>query len=107
MTLVVTKNAAQRILASAEASGQQGTSLRVAAKRQADGGVEYAMGFDESHDDDAHIQWYGINIIVAPTSRELLSGATLDFVELDEGRCEFIFLNPNDPNYVPPKRGLE
>lgn len=103
MTLVVTKKAAQQILASAESTGQQGVPLRVAAKRRTDGTVEYAMGFDESHADDAQINWHGISIVVAPTSRELLTGATLDYVELDDGSQEFIFMNPNDPHYVPPK----
>ena len=32
----------------------------------------------------------------------MLRGATLDFVELEPGDFQFIFLNPNDPNYVPP-----
>lgn len=105
MTLVVTENAARRILASAEATGQQGTPLRVAAKRGADGGIEYAMGFDESHDGDAHVRWHGVDVIVAPPSRELLAGTTLDYVELDDSSYEFIFLNPNDPNFVPPKQG--
>lgn len=103
MTLVVTQNAAQQILASAQQSGQQGTALRVAAKRKPDGGVEYAMGFDEPQQEDAHVHWHGVDVVVAPTSTELLSGATLDYVELDDGNREFIFLNPNDPDYVAPE----
>ena len=103
MPLVVTKSAAQQILASAESAGHQGTPLRVAAKRRSDGSVEYAMGFDESHNEDAAIHWHGVNVIVAPTSTELLSGATLDYVELDDGSRQFIFMNPNDPHYIPPQ----
>ena len=62
MSLVVTKNAAEQILASAESTGHQGAPLRVAAKRRSDGGVEYAMGFDESHDEDAQIHWHGLTV---------------------------------------------
>lgn len=102
MTMVVTENAARQILASAGEGGQQGAALRVAAKRKPDGGVEYAMGFDEPQGEDVHVHWHGVDVIVAPTSTELLSGATLDYVELEGGSREFIFLNPNDPNYVPP-----
>jgi iron-sulfur cluster assembly protein len=102
MALVVTEQAAKQILASAQDSGQQGTDLRIAAKRSADGAIEYAMGFDERHAEDVQVNWYGVNVVVAPTSTELLSGATLDYVELEAGRHEFIFMNPNDPHYVPP-----
>lgn len=102
MALVVTENAARRILDSARESGQLGSNLRIAAKRRADGGVEYAMGFDEKQDDDVQVNWHGVNVIVGPTSTELLTGTTLDYVELEDGKHEFIFMNPNDPHYVPP-----
>lgn len=102
MTLVVTKSAAQQVAASAEQNGQQGVPLRVAAKRKPDGGIEYAVGFDETRQDDALINFHGIDVVVAPTSTELLSGAVMDFVELESGTHEFIFLNPNDPGFVPP-----
>lgn len=102
MTLVVTKTAAQRVAESAEQSGQQGVALRVAAKRKPDGGVDYAMGFDEVRQDDSLLHYHGIDVAVAPTSTELLSGTVMDYVELEPGVYEFIFLNPNDPDYVPP-----
>jgi len=28
---------------------------------------------------------------------------TIDYVELEAGKQEFIFLNPNDPTYRPPR----
>ena len=28
---------------------------------------------------------------------------TIDYVELEPGSWQFIFLNPNDPSYVPPQ----
>lgn len=102
--MVVTEEAARQILNSAAGSGQQGAALRIAAKRRPDGSVEYAMGFDEPQSEDVHVHWHGVDVVVAPTSTELLSGATLDYVELDTGAYEFIFLNPNDPTYVPPDR---
>jgi iron-sulfur cluster assembly protein len=35
-------------------------------------------------------------------SLDLLNDAVLDYVQMDDGKYEFIFLNPNDPNYKPP-----
>ncbi len=102
MTLIVTESAAQQILASVPEGGQQTVDLRIAAKRKEDGSIEYAMGFDEPQKEDTRIHWHGVNVVVGPTSTELLSGTTLDYVELEEGKHEFIFMNPNDPNYSPP-----
>ena len=102
MTLVITEKAAQQILASVPEDGQQAMELRIAAKRKQDGSIEYAMGFDDRQKEDAQIHWHGVNVVVGPTSTEILSGTTLDYVELEEGRFEFIFMNPNDPNYTPP-----
>ena len=102
MTIVVTESAAQKILDSARQSGQSTADIRIAARRQSDGAIEYAMGFDDRQNDDVEVQWHGVNVLVGPTSTELLSGAMLDFVEIEQGRFEFIFLNPNDPNYSPP-----
>jgi len=79
-------------------------SLRIAAKRKADGSIEYAMGFDEPDGSDSRTKSEGIEIIVAPTSTELLDGVLLDYVELESGHFHFIFENPNDPHYVPPKK---
>ena len=102
MSLVVTERAARKILDSARQSGYSTADIRIAAKRQSDGAIEYAMGFDERQKDDVDVRWHGVNVMVGPTSTELLTGATLDFVEIEKGRFEFIFLNPNDPNYSPP-----
>ncbi len=70
--------------------------LRVAAKRGADGTIEYGMGFDEPLDTDTRVVTNGIEVVVAPTSAPLLDGLVLDFVRLDDGDEQFVFLNPND-----------
>lgn len=95
----VTPTAATQILRSARNQG--GTSgLRVAAKREQDGSIAYGMGFDDERDNDLVLECEGVTILIAPFSRDLLDGATLDFVELTPGEFQFIFINPNDQ--VPP-----
>lgn len=103
--MTITENAARRILAAAEESGAQGLPLRIAARRKADGSIDYAMGFDHADGRDTQIRAHGVEIIVPPTSTELLREAILDYVELAPGNFQFIFMNPNDPHYVPPKEG--
>jgi len=104
MKITVTEAAAKQIALASQQESTQGMVLRIAAKRKQDGSIDYAMGFDEAQNNDTRIEAAGINIVVASTSRELLDGMTLDYVALEPGKYEFIFLNPNDPHYIPPKQ---
>ena len=98
----ISEAAATQMRASAQDGGMDGMALRVAATRNEDGSFHSAMGFDEARDDDSRFQSEGIDLLVAPSSLELLDGMVIDYVELDGGNREFIFMNPNDPGYVPP-----
>ncbi len=78
--------------------------LRIAIKQQDDGSFHYAMGFDEQRlPGDSFLNFDGVNLVVSEGSKDLADGLTIDFVELEAGKAEFIFLNPNDPTYVPPR----
>jgi iron-sulfur cluster assembly protein len=102
----ISKRAAEQIRYSAQQGKMENLSLRIAATRLDDGSLHYGMGFDDAtHEQDQRVSSEGIDVVVAPDSLSLLSGATLDFVELEPGKPEFVFLNPNDPNFVPPKEG--
>ena len=80
----------------------QGQPLRVAAKRTPDGAIQYAMGFDEIKEIDTCSYQHGVEILVSPTSADLLSGVVLDYTQIDgEEKMQFIFFNPNDPNFIP------
>ncbi|WIM06537.1 MAG: iron-sulfur cluster assembly accessory protein [Candidatus Nitricoxidivorans perseverans] len=95
---VVTPTAAEQILRAAEAMDEGGDApvmLRVAAKIE-DGGIVYGMGFDEERENDHVIQSEGVILLIAPRSLELLTGSTLDFVELRPGEFQFVFVNPNE-----------
>ncbi|MBI5040284.1 MAG: iron-sulfur cluster assembly accessory protein [Gammaproteobacteria bacterium] len=102
--ITITPAAAAQIQTSALQGGTQGMALRIAAKRDSAGAIQYAMGFDDtSHREDTRFNTAGIDLVVAATSTMLLEGTTLDYVELEPGHFDFIFMNPNDPNYRPPQ----
>lgn len=98
----VTPQAARQVKVAAEQGGTVGMALRLAAQQRPDGSIDYRMGFDEETEDDIRFNSEGVNIVMAPEYVPLLDAATLDFVELEPGEPQFIFLNPKDPNYVPP-----
>lgn len=93
----ISENAARQIKESMKESDSEGMALRVAARRLPDGNLDYAMGFDHSDHNDSHARSNGIDIVVGPTSTELLRNADLDYVQMEDGEYRFIFMNPNDP----------
>ncbi|MEX2241494.1 MAG: iron-sulfur cluster assembly accessory protein [Burkholderiales bacterium] len=99
----VTPQAAEQIAKSAAQAGGGSPSLRLAARLDDKGVIEYGMGFDDAAEGDARVACNGVTILVAPGSVELLTGATLDYVEINPGEWRFIFLNPNDPSHKAPK----
>lgn len=102
--ITVTPKAAEQIKQSAKQNQMEGMPIRIAAKRDDSGSIQYAMGFaDQQDENDISYSSEGVSVMVPPDSVELLQGATLDFVELESGEFNFIFLNPNDPEYVPPQ----
>ncbi len=105
MAIKLTEAAVAQVRRAAEEGGMQNMPLRIAAKRRPDGTIEYAMGFDQEADSDTTREYDQVTVAVAPTSLDLLSGAILDYADIGEGQAQFIFLNPNDPSYVPPEQG--
>lgn len=98
----VTPQAAEQVKTAAEQGGTAGMALRLAAQQRPDGSIDYRMGFDEGNDDDISFNSEGVQIVMAPEYVPLLDAATLDFVEIEPGESQFIFLNPKDANYAPP-----
>ena len=95
--ITITPEAAAQIRQSAQTSNSQNMHLRIAVRRQDDGSFVYGMGFDEIGEDDSYIVSEGIDICVANAAKDFLMGATLDYVEINPGESQFIFINPNDP----------
>ena len=94
--ITVTPSAAQQIRIAATQADADELGLRIAARRDGDGSLHYAMGFDEARDDDLVVPSEGVALVVSPAHRELLDGMTLDYVEIEAGDFRFIFINPND-----------
>jgi len=102
--ITLTPTAAKQVKHSAKESNLDGLPLRLACTRMEDGSFHYGMGFDDVKEGDVTHTSEGIDVIVSITANEFMNGTTVDFVELEEGKQEFIFMNPNDPSYVPPKK---
>ena len=102
--ITITAQAAEQILSSTRQQAElKEIHLRLAARLDDKGGIEYGMGFDDKAEGDLQAASGGISILVPPGSVELLTGAILDYVEINPGEHRFIFINPNDPSHKPPK----
>lgn len=107
--ITVSKTAAEQILDSTKQGESAGLKLRLAANQKEDGSMEYVMGFeDRDLDDDIYFDSEGVKIVVSASCFELLKGTELDYVKLDDvEEMQFIFKNPNDPNYKENETGTE
>jgi iron-sulfur cluster assembly protein len=100
--IIITPQAAEQIKKSAQQAGLAQACLRLAARLGGDGSIEYGMGFDDRANDDMQVVAHDVTVLISPGSVELLTGATLDYVEINPGDPRFIFINPNDPSHKPP-----
>jgi iron-sulfur cluster assembly accessory protein len=101
--ITITPEAAKQIKAAAEQGNMTDMALRLAVTKQDDGSFHYAMGFDDqSLEGDSKYTSEDIEVVVSALSHDLLQGTTLDYVQLEDGQYNFVFLNPNDPNFRPP-----
>ena len=89
----LTSAAAQQILQAADASAAAHLALRVAARRDAQGEVHYGMGFDDPQDDDMKLELAGVAVVIGVEHQDLLEQTTLDYVELEPGQFNFIFVD--------------
>ena len=87
----LTTAAALQIQQAASASGATDLALRIAAKVDPDGSLQYGMGFDEPKDEDMRLDLSGVAVVIGGESQELLFDTVLDFVELKPGEFNFIF----------------
>lgn len=76
-------------------------ALRIAARVDADGSIQYGMGFDDPHDDDMKLDLEGVAVVIADEYQELLIDTVLDYVELQPGEFNFIFINGSEAQGTP------
>ncbi len=99
----ITDVAAQQIQKSIKPEEAKTVNLRLAVMRNTDGSFHYAMGIDDqNYEDDIKLQSNNVNIVVNSAMLSMMINMTIDYVELEKGQYNFIFLNPNDPSYMPP-----
>ena len=99
----LTPAAARQIQQAASGSDAQNLALRIAARVDADGTVEYGMGFDDPKDEDMKLELEGVAVLIADEYQDLLNDIVLDFVELKPGEFNFIFadrLLGSDTNFA-------
>lgn len=97
----LTSAAARQIQQAADSSGAQEMALRVAAKVDADGSTQYGMGFDDPNDEDMKLDLDGVAVVIAGDSQELLIDTVLDYVELEPGEFNFIFIDGSQSQGAP------
>jgi iron-sulfur cluster assembly protein len=105
MMFRLTPGAAAQIRRSAADSGAADWALRVAARRDDDGAVRYGMGFDELREGDLPLELEGVRLLVGAPSQALLQGTQLDYVELEPGRFDFVFVPDGAVDEPPPAAG--
>jgi iron-sulfur cluster assembly protein len=99
----ITPAAAAQIRHSQQQSNAEGLALRIAVTLEDDGSFAYGLGFDQKKDRDIQLFSEGIEILVSEASKDVLMGATIDYVQLNPDEFHFIFINPNDPAHTRPK----
>ena len=96
--------AVRQIQQSSSASPEQELTLRVAAKLDVDGSIQYGMGFDDAKEDDLELEFEGVRVVIGPGFHDLLLDTVLDYVELQPGEFAFIF-SRSRPNQAAPSPG--
>ena len=103
----ISDDAAKQINVAADASESSKWPLRISLNIDASGKFNYLMGFDQSKEEDLQLKINGIDILIDPDSMVNLKNTKLDYVAIDGSDKQFIFINPNDPEYKKPDESLD
>lgn len=104
---MISDSAAEQIKVAASLSESSDWPLRISLNVGDDGKFNYLMGFDQSKEEDLQLKINNINILIDPDSMVNLKNTKLDYVEIDGSEKQFIFINPNDPDYSEPDESLD
>ncbi len=89
----LTNAAARQIQQAASDSDSAEMALRVAVRVDTDGSMQYGMGFDDPKDEDMKLDLDGVAVVIADECQTLLVDTVLDYVELEPGEFNFIFID--------------
>jgi iron-sulfur cluster assembly protein len=89
--LSITKEAAEQIRTAAEQSGAEKLGLRIAARVNDAGMLEFGMGFDEERSNDSAVDSWGVTLLINAQSKPYLDDVTIDFAEVNPGESRFVF----------------
>ena len=103
----ISDDAAKQINIASKQSESSEWPLRISLNVDSSGKFKYLMGFDQSKEEDLQLKINGINILIDPDSMVNLKNTKLDFVAIDGSDKQFIFINPNDPEYKMPDESLD
>lgn len=93
--ITLTDNASTKVRELISQEGDDALMLRVAVQPKGCSGFSYEMFFDTEQDpDDVVGEYSGVRVVADASSADLLTGATLDYGEGDEGPG-FAISNPN------------
>lgn len=93
--ITLTDHAAVKVKELISQEGEDGLMLRVAVRPGGCSGFSYEMFFDtDKADDDIATDYSGVQVVVDPSSAQLLDGATLDYKDGLQG-AGFSINNPN------------
>ncbi len=88
----LTKEAAEQVRTSAQESGADRMALRVAARVNQAGMLEFGMGFDDERSNDTLVDSWGVTLLVNAESAPMLDDVTIDFSEVESGEHRFVFM---------------
>jgi iron-sulfur cluster assembly accessory protein len=92
--ITLTNRAADRVRQMQEETSESGDFLRVLVESGGCSGFQYGMSFDESKDDDTHLESEGVKIVMDPSSLAYMNGSSIDFDDGLQGKG-FEINNPN------------
>jgi iron-sulfur cluster assembly protein len=91
----LTQSAADQIAEATKQAGADNMALRIAARVNDAGMLEFGMGFDEERNNDTTVESNGVTLLVNESSASYLTGVTIDFTEVAPGESRFVFMMPN------------
>ena len=89
----LTSAAALQIPQAKDTGGSQDMAQLVAAKIGSDSTLKHGMGFDYPEDEYVKLNVSGVSVVISMGSQDLLDETVLDFVELEPGEFNFIFID--------------